>query len=200
MKKSILILFCFVIVEVLHAEGNWPKEIKATSGAVITIYQPQPERMQGNKLIGRSAFSAKERAGDDLVFGVFWYTAILETDRDSRTTKLDKITVTQVKLPGITDETKINKLIALLESEIPKWEITASLDEIAATIEQEQQANNANFKNEPPPIVFKSTPTLLVIIDGEPKLQQDDKLKMKRVINTAFLIVENPEDHKFYLF
>ena len=200
MKTYILILL-FLITATFQVEGlNWPLEIKTASGAVVTIYQPQPESMQGNKIIGRTAFSAKEMAGNDLVFGVFWYTAFLLTDRDARTAKLDRITVTQVKLPGIEDENKINKLIALLESEIPKQEIIVSLDEIAATLEQEQQASNAGFKNEAPPIIFKSMPTVLVIIDGEPKLQQDDKLKMKRVINSAFLIVENPDDHKFYLF
>ncbi|HRI80584.1 MAG TPA: hypothetical protein PLR06_13715, partial [Cyclobacteriaceae bacterium] len=200
MKNHILLFLIFAVSLVTAKAANWPKEIKTASGAVITIYQPQPETMQGDKLIGRAAFSAKEMAGSEQVFGVFWYTAFLATDRDAQTAKLESLTVTQVKLPGVTDEYKINKLIALLESEIPKWEITASLDEIAATLEQENRANNDSFKNDPPPIVYKSAPTLLVIIDGEPKLQQDDKLKMKRVINTAFLIVENPEDHKFYLF
>ncbi|MBL7875686.1 MAG: hypothetical protein JNL53_08475, partial [Cyclobacteriaceae bacterium] len=40
----------------------------------------------------------------------------------------------------------------------------------------------------------------LVLMDGEPKLQDDKDLKMKRVINSAFLIVENPDDKKFYLY
>ena len=86
---------------------------------------------------------------------------------------LERITITQVKLPGIEDENKINKLMALLETEIPKWEIKASLDEIATTIEQEQKLTNHNFKNDAPVIYFKTQLTTLVILDGEPKLQQD---------------------------
>ena len=200
MKSSFIVfLLVFAAIGLWGADGNWPKEIKVKSGAAITIYQPQPESLQGDKLIGRAAFSAKEKPGDELIFGVFWYTAFLATDRDTRMASLERITINQVKLPGVEDETKLNKLMALLETEIPKWEINVSLDEIAITVEQEQKLANHNYKNDAPVIYFKTQLTTLVILDGEPKLQQDDKLKMKRVINTPFLIVENPDDKKFYL-
>src|SRR6185369_11057401 len=101
---------------------------------VINIYQPQPESLNGNKLEGRSAFSARAMAGDELIFGVFWFTATLATDRDSRTASLESIQVKEIKLPGIDDTTKISKLRTLLNSEIPKRDITASLDEIITTI------------------------------------------------------------------
>lgn len=181
------------------AESIWPKELKTSKGGLITIYQPQPEKMNGNQITGRAAFSAKELPGDELMFGVFWYSASMETDRDSRMATLETIRISEVRLPGVTDENKINKLKAFLETEIPKWEITASLDDIAATIEQEQGGDSQDFKNEAPLIYFKTVPTTLVLIDGEPRLKKDDKLGMNKVINTPFLIVENPDDKKFYL-
>ncbi|MBS1975923.1 MAG: hypothetical protein JST46_01040 [Bacteroidetes bacterium] len=200
-KTGILLIpFISLFSLVVNAESIWPKELKTEKGGVITIYQPQPESLKGDRLVGRAAFSAKELPGDELQFGVFWYNATLVTDRDTRTATLESITISEVRLPGVTDENKINKLKAFLEKEIPKWEIVASLDDIAATIEQEQEAVNADFKNNAPEIIFKTEPTTLVLIDGEPRLKKDEKLGMNKVINTPFLIVENPDDKKYYLY
>ncbi len=49
-------------------------------------------------------------------------------------------------------------------------------------------------------IYYKDQPTTLVLMDGEPSLKDDSQLNMKRVINTAFLIVQNPDDKKYYLY
>jgi hypothetical protein len=114
-----------LLVFSLYAEDTWPIEIKTKTGGMISVYQPQPESMNGNKLDGRSAFSARAMAGDELIFGVFWFTATLATDRDTRIATLESIHVREIKLPGIDDTTKISKLRTLLNSEIPKRSITA---------------------------------------------------------------------------
>ncbi len=199
-KKLIsLSLFLLAIVS-KSAFAQWPKDITAKSGAVITIYQPQPEAMNGNKIEGRAAFSAVEKPNDEPVFGVFWYTATMTTDRDTRTITLESILIDDVKLPGIDDAQKIDKLKKLLEQEIPKWNLTSTVDEVAATIEQEKAIVSTDLKNDPPAIYYTIERSTLVLIDDEPKLQDDKELKMKRVINTAFLIVENPDDKKYYLY
>lgn len=194
-------LFPLILLIILwdSALAQWPKEIKAKNGAEITIYQPQPESLKGDKVGGRSAFSVKEIVGNDPVFGVFWYTATVATNRDTRTVELESIKINDVKLPGITDTTKIVKLKKLLETEIPTWGLTGSLDELSATIEQEQAVASEDLKNDPPAIIYTTQPTMLVPMDGEPRLQDDKNLNMKRVINTAFLIVQNPDDKKYYL-
>ncbi len=199
-KKLMAILPLLILFSILAEATDWPIEIKTKQGGVINIYQPQPESMTGNKLDGRSAFSARAMAGDDLIFGVFWFTATLSTDRDSRTASLESIQVKEIKLPGIDDTTKISKLRKLLDAEIPKRNISASLDEIITTIEQEQKLGEAVLKNDAPTIYYKDQPTTLVLMDGEPSLKDDSELKMKRVINTAFLIVQNPDDKKYYLY
>ena len=196
-KTTLTFLFvCFFF----SAFAQWPKEIKTKNETIITVYQPQPEAMKGNKLDGRSAFSAKEKASSDPLFGVFWFTATMATNRDDRTVALESIIVNDVKLPGVNDSVKINKLKKLLETEIPRWKLTGSLDELITTLEQEQAYVSEDLKNDPPAILYASQLTTLVLMDGEPKLQDDKDLKMKRVINSAFLIVENPEDKKFYLY
>lgn len=190
----------FLVCVCFSAFAQWPKVIKTKNETVITVYQPQPESMTGIKLEGRAAFSAHERTSPDPLFGVFWFTATIATNRDQRTVALESILVNDVKLPGIQDTVKINKLKKLLETEIPTWKLSGSLDELVATIENEQAYISEDLKNDPPAILYAAQPTTLVLMDGDPKLQDDKDLKMKRVINSAFLIVESPDDKKFYLY
>jgi len=201
MKFPRLTLICWLsILSASVCLGQWPRDITTKNGVKITVYQPQPEALKGDKLDGRCAFSAVEKVGDEPVFGVFWYTATIITDRDARTVALETLKVTDIKLPGVTDEQKMLRLRQLLEVEIPTWQLSGSLDEITATIEQEQSIASEDLKNDPPKILYASQQTTLVLMDGEPKLQDDKDLKMKRVINTAFLIVQANEDKKYYLY
>ena len=182
------------------AQENWPRTLDTKEGGKITIYQPQPEKLTGNIVTGRTAISVKQKTTDEPVFGVLWFTANLETNRDNRMAMLEKIKINELRLPGIDDTVKINKMKALLEKEVPKWQLKTTIDELAATVEQEQNTAADNFKNDPPKIIYATESSTLVLIDGAPKLEQDDQLKMKRVINSAFLIVQYPGDNRFYLY
>lgn len=195
-----ILLVVFFSVFAICANAQWPKEILAKSGARISIYQPQPESMKGDKIKGRAAFSVLETPESEYIFGVFWYTSTMITDRDSRTLTLESIMVEEIKLPGITDTTKIKNLSKLLETEIPNWEITSTIDEVASTIEMEESFKSEGLKNDPPKIIYASSLSMLVLIDGEPRLQDDENIQMKRIINSPFLIVQNPEDKLFYLY
>lgn len=192
----------FVLLIVLTgtaAKAQWPKEFTTEGGAVVTMYQPQPESLNGDKVVGRAAFSAQEKQSSDPMFGVLWFTATISTNRDDRSFSVETIKIDGVKLPGIEDTARTRKLGRLLETEIPQWEITGSLDDLITTIEQEQQNAGDELKNDPPTIHYATQATTLVLMDGEPKLQDDKNIKMKRVINTAFLIVQDPTDKKYYL-
>ena len=183
------------------AYAQWPMDLTSPKGAFITIYQPQLASFDGNKLKGRAAFSAKEQTTDEPLFGVMWFTATMETDRDTRMVSLLSIFIDDIKLPDVTDENKIAKLKTLLEEEIPKWEITASMEEITAGIENEQENEGAaDLKNDPPKIIYTEKASTLIFIDGEPKIEKDEKIGMNRVINTAFLILQNPDDKLYYLY
>ena len=143
---------------------------------------------------------AKEKPADEPVFGAVWFTATMRTNRDARLAAMESLTVTDVKLPGVTDTVKIRKFKILLETEIPKWKLEASLDELLASIEKEHQGLSEEMKNEPPKIIYTKTPSTLVLLDGEPRIQKDEKLNIPRVINTPFLIVKDEPGKMFYLY
>ena len=196
-KKFLLIA---VILLPLQLMAQWPKSFQTQKGIRVSVYQPQLEKLKGNLLSGRSAFSVYEKEGDEPQFGVLWFDAVLSTDRDDRSVELTSISVKDIKLPGFTDTTRLNKFKTILETEIPTWKIEATMDEIAATIEVIDNAGSLDLNTKPPIIIYKNKPTTLILIDGEPVLKDDEQLKMKRVINTAFLIVEDPTSKKYYLY
>lgn len=198
MRSSAILIFLLVTFTA-SAQSDWPHIMETAKGGKIIMYQPQPESLQDGKLTGRAAVSVRENAGDEPIFGAIWYEAHMLTDRDTRMATMERIEITDVKLPGIEDAAKIERFTTFLESEIPKWDMEISLDDLLATIEQEQGNISDELKNDPPKVIYTTTPSTLVLIDGEPKLQSDEQLKMQRVLNTPFLILQSTEDKKYYL-
>ncbi len=191
-------IFFLLIVTNSLASTNWPKVINANNGSKITIYQPTPEKFQNNILNARAAISVQAKGSSDLVFGAVWCTAKMNTDRETRMVELESIKIDNVKFPDITDTVQINKLKTLLETEIPKWKLQVSLDALIATIEQENPQKSDDISNTPPKIVYTDKLTTLVLIDGEPKLEMDENMKMKKVLNTPFLILEDGSTYYLY--
>ena len=73
-----------------RASDDWPKVINTDNGTQIKVYQPEPESFKGNTLMFRSAISVLENGSNDPVFGAFWATAKVETDRDNRTLTINE--------------------------------------------------------------------------------------------------------------
>jgi hypothetical protein len=121
----------------LFAQADfWPKEIPLKTGGKILIYQPQPDELNGNILKCRTAVGAKEKANDPMVYGAIFFDAQLNTDKSTRMATLQSLTITNAKMDGVKDLTKVDKMIALIESEIPKWDLDISLDQITATMKR----------------------------------------------------------------
>jgi hypothetical protein len=202
MKKIQITLLTLIILVSVNAfsQNDWPREIALDNGVKILMYQPQPERMNGNKLLFRSVVSVRKSKNEEPVFGVVWTEATLITDKDTRMTTLEEIKVTNLKFPDVKDSSRIQALTTILEAEIPRWKLEIHLDEIVATLEQEQAATGDDLSMEAPRVIYRSEPTTLILIDGDPVVKMDDKLKMERVLNTPFLMVKNPDDKKYYLY
>ena len=98
------------------------------------IYQPQPEKMEGNRLEGRAAVAVELKGSTEPVYGAIWFDARMDTDRAERTATIADVSITNVRFPE-ADEQKANKLAALLEEEIPKWQIPISLDRLLASMD-----------------------------------------------------------------
>ena len=179
-------------------DPGWPREIRVGIVTVV-MYQPQPETFEGNVLSARAAVSIARSAGAELEFGAVWMTAKVETDRDTRTVNVVDVTVDRVRFPEAT-EGQQQALADLLERELPQWDLTISLDRLLTSIELEEERIAApDLRSIPPRVVVVSEPTILVNIDGEPRLQPAEGSSLMRVINTPFTIVLAPDVGTYFL-
>ncbi len=184
------------------AEGDdlsWPREVTAEN-AKILMYQPQVESFEGDILSGRAAVSVTMKDSVNPVFGVVWTDAKVSVDKDARTVDILEITVTRVRFPNATEEHE-KSLAALLEKDIPTWELTMSLDRLLVALELVEKESNASkdLKNDPPNIIYETTPSLLISIDGEPILQDIENTSLKSVVNTPFFLLYDTKGKNYYL-
>jgi hypothetical protein len=179
-------------------DNPWPHQIEAPS-VTVTMYQPQLEAFEGNTLTARAAV-AVDTGGTEPVFGAVWMTAQVQTDRDDRTVALVSLDVTQVRFPESTEQHE-QALASLLESEIPQWSLSLSLDRLQASLAlvESQQRASAALNTTPPVIRFVDHPAILVMFDGEPNLQQaGDGLMV--AVNTPFVVLLDVSQSTWYLY
>ncbi len=178
-------------------DSRWPLELDGDRGT-ITIYQPQIESFNGNILESRAAISVQGKEGAP-VFGAAWFQARMATDMDTRMATLESIKVTAAKFPD-QDEAKVKELTDYLEREIPKWNITVSIDQLTTDLESsEGHQGEAGLKNDPPEVIYVEYPAVLVTIDGDPKLGDLEGADLKYVMNTPFYILQDPKSKTYYL-
>jgi hypothetical protein len=209
--RTILIpLFCGLFVAGMAqaqsgpqtASGQeWPRSFTTDDGTVIKIFQPQPESFSDNVLKSRWAISVLQNGKQDPVFGTFWSVANVETDRDNRRVIIQSVKVPNVKFPGQTDENFTINLKTVLESNLPQVAGDLSLDEILASLDQnmEEKKLSKDLNTAAPRIIYTNQPSILVQMDGQPKLQPNQEWGLDVVVNSPFTIVR-PANGSFYLY
>lgn len=176
---------------------QWPKMIP-TSGGQLIIYQPQIETFRGNSMTARAAVSVATDPCQEPTFGVVWFECRVDTDRSTRTVDLVSTRVTSTRFP---DDTDAARLTGIIENELPRWDIDMSLDEVLTSLEiaEKEQQNSADLKNDPPTIIFSNVPAVLVVLDGEPRMQKIENTDLMRIVNTPFVIVFDMSGKTYYM-
>ncbi len=179
-------------------EAEWPKQL-STEAAEIKIYQPQINALDGDMLDARAAISIKNK-GESMEFGAMWFKSRLVTDFDTRLVDLEDVDIQSVKFPD-ADEEEEQRIINLLESEIPAMDLTYSLDRLLTSLEmvEKNQEFSEQLNNAAPKVYFEDEAAVLVLIDGEPILEDIENTKLQYVINTPYFIIYNTADLYYYL-
>jgi hypothetical protein len=179
---------------------GWPREF-THDGHVIVIYQPQPEGFEGDRLTARSAISVTPAGRTEPVFGAVWYESFVETDRDNRLVTINQVTVPRVRFPSATDE-QASQVIEILEREIATWDLVISLDRLLASLEtaERERLASEDFVNDPPKILVSTEPAMLVVLDGDPVVHDIEDSDLERVVNTPFILIQDPSDDSHYLY
>jgi len=202
--KAFFILFYILIAGAVFGlepdkkEVEWPKQL-STEAAEIKIYQPQINALDGDMLDARAAISIKNK-GEKMAFGAMWFKSRLVTDFDTRLVDLEEVVIQSVKFPD-ADEEEEQRIINLLEAEIPAMDLTYSLDRLLTSLEmvEKNQEISEQLNNAAPKVYFEDESAVLILIDGEPILEDIENTKLRYVINTPYFIIYNTADLYYYL-
>jgi hypothetical protein len=176
----------------------WPRVIE-DSGRTFTIYQPQIDKFDDTVLEARAAVQVDTPVGEktQTTYGVIWIRANAFIDKETELVQLDDIQITKASFPTAGD--RMDEYLDVLRRNAEKGR-TVSLDAIEANLavtQAEAKGNAVPLKNDPPRIYYRTSPALLVLIDGDPVLRPVEGSSLRRVINTKSLIVE--DSGRFYM-
>jgi len=194
-----MITGCVITLHAADEELDWPKRIERGNASVI-IYQPQVETLTANKLEARAAVSVTTEEYTSPVFGAMWFDCQISTDRDERIVRLLDLEVSAAKFPEM-EEGDVERLSSFLENEIPGWELELSLDQLLADLDMNETTLSLSeeLNNTPPEIIYRTTPSALILVDGDPIFESIEKTNYERVVNTPFFIVKDTKKDIYYI-
>lgn len=196
-----LITFLFLITVLpftAAAQNEWPKSITTQDGLLIKVYQWQPESFSNGTLQANAAISVSDNSKDEPSFGMVWLTA--STSSDGQQVMIRSVNANAIKLPNESNENKLAAIQAAIAGGMSNRGISFAAGEINDALQatREEQKVAGEINNTPPKIIYSDKPSLLVVIDGAPRLQQNSRWGVETVINTPFIIIKN--NNKFYLY
>jgi hypothetical protein len=178
---------------------DWPQEI-TTEEATIIVYQPQPDRLEGNVLSGRAAMSIEPTAGGEPIFGAFWFDAKIDTNRDTGVALIRDIKVTDVRWPDSNDANE-QRFTAVVEARVPPTGFEISMERLTASLDSAEIERQSleQIRNDPPAIVFREELAVLLMFDGEPRYSEVEGSDYERVLNTPFVVVRKQRSNDYWL-
>jgi len=191
---------CFLLLFSLTSYAtDWPQELTGERGTIV-VYQPQPEKLQGNILTGRAAMSLELKDNPTPIFGVFWFSAKIATDRSENTVTISQLKVTKVGWPE-SKESDEKQFSQFVEAQLANSSFTASLSKLTASLTSAEQIKEslAAIKNDPPIIQFTSILSVLLSYDGDPVFRDIEKSDYQRALNTPLAVVKKKNQAKYYL-
>jgi hypothetical protein len=184
-----LLPFCLLLASApALAQLEWPQEITAPEGTIV-VYQPQPESLAGNVVSGRAAISLELKNQADPIFGAMWFTAKLDTDRDSDTATVRDLRVERVTWPDSKDADE-QRFTAIVESAVPETGFEISMERLSASLATAEvvQKSLEDLNTDPPKIVFREELAVLLLYDGKPRLSEIEGSPYERALNVPMAV------------
>lgn len=172
------------------ASLQWPRNFDAASEH-IEVYQPQIESWNGNRIGGRAAVAVGDKNGTP-TYGVVHFSATADIDKPSSLVQLSQIQINSVEVPTRPDAADIVR--QALIRQLPPQGLTVPLDQLQASYavsQQLAQGTRVTVRNDAPQILFATTPTLLVHVDGDPVWRKLAGTGFERAINSRALLLRD---------
>src|SRR6266478_2524936 len=176
----------------------WPRQL-ASGDDTFSLFQPQYESWDQGRLSGRAAVAAENRVSPQPRYGVIWFTARTEVDKEARMVALEGVTISKADFPTAPDGGAA--YLTALRQILSAQPLTVALDRLQAELETERVEDPSRIvqvKNDPPRIIVSQGPALLVRIDGQPVLREVASTGLLRVINTRVLLLLDRSAGRYY--
>ena len=178
---------------------KFPRQL-TSEGNILTVYQPQVEKWQDHKNIEyRNAFSLKPAKGKEVV-GVMYMTAATDVDIESHRVLIDKMLITTVHFPSLSEDSSAIMEKAVRAFLTPDRSLVMSVEQIVACTPKTDSIKSINVNNEPPIIFVSKKPTLLLQIEGAPIKAAASKEEIEYVINANYPLFFDKASKLYYLY
>ena len=162
---SALLLFALGAAAQPAPNTAWPRVAKGADGTSIAVYQPQIERWADNNSPARAAVAVTRPGEKDPHYGVIELTARTDIDKAADIATLSALRVTKTSFPGATEE-EAEGYLATLRGAMTRqsWPVSVqALQANLAVAQARSQQKALPVKNDPPQILFRTTPSMLVL-------------------------------------
>lgn len=200
MKHKLLFLTIAVFAGISSAfsQNEWPREIAASDGGKLTVYEPQPESLSGSEMTGRAAVAYRKTPTSEPVFGAVIFSATVKNESSGKL-DIQSLNVTRAKFSGMEDQQQVEDFTAKLEEQAPDWNWNMTKAQVEEAVSQEQGTSQASkFNNAAPKIIYTDKPSTLVVLDGDPKISHDKNIDADKVANSPNLIFKENGQWNLY--
>ncbi len=168
----------------------WPRSIDL-GGSTATVYAPQIERWDGNRIRFRVAVSLSRTGEGEESVGAITGAAMTRVDRVARLVTLDDVTFSRSSFSGLADGGR--RYVEALETKLRRTPQTIALDRLQASLAASGDIKHRGVAvlNVPPRVFVSDAPAVLVSIAGAPVLQRLADTPFERVINTRTLMLRD---------
>ncbi|RZT32405.1 carbohydrate-binding family V/XII [Cupriavidus agavae] len=169
---------------------TWPRSYEV-GGEHVELYQPEIEKWEGNQMSGRAAVGIGAKDGAP-TYGVARFSAQADIDKPSALVQLSNIQIDSVDVPTRPDTA--DKIRQALIGRLTPQGLTVPLDELQASYAVSQElarAQRVPVRNDAPQILFATTPTVLVHVDGDPAWRAVGGTSYERAINSRALLLRD---------
>jgi hypothetical protein len=177
---------------------GWPYVVE-NGKTQIVVYQPQPDSLDGVTLNSRVAVSIKRPEDKAPLFGALWVSATLDVDRDQDLAHITSIKIDRTRFPDLP-ERDVQSLVQFIEAGVPEWDLSFSLTRLKASLRPAGGGPGADYRNDPPKIIVVDHPAILLLLDGEPRLQNVGSGGLQQVLNTALPLIFDPKSKQYWFY
>ncbi len=171
---------------------EWPRVVE-DDGVTLSVYQPQVDRFDADLFEARAAVQVETPAGDKMQtsYGVIWVQAHPFIDKEAELVQLDDIQITNANFPTAGAAAADQYLdILRRHAESSRTVSLARVEANLAITQADKRGNAVPLKNDPPKIYYRTSPAILLLIDGDPVLRPVQGSSLQRVVNTRSLILQ----------